>query len=88
MLGTSDGSRTCSVRLQLPCPSWITVARSAAASGGDLLISYDDYCVMKEGDSLTAEGFGLVGYDPASNLLSPPTSVQQRNRLPLPPQQR
>ena len=43
---------------------------------------------MKEGDSLTAEGFGLVGYDPASNLLSPPDRVfGSVAGLPLPPQQ-
>ena len=81
----------------LPCggpgaypASWITgvTADPAAASGGDLVISYDDYCVMKEGDSLTAEGFGLVAYDPASNLLSSPDRVfGSVAGLPLPPQQ-
>jgi len=69
--------------------SWISgVTREpSAASSTDLLISYDDYCVTGNGDS-TAEGFGLVEYDPAGNLLSPPALVfGSLTGLPLAPQQ-
>ena len=64
----------------LPCSgpgaypaSWITGVTRApgAAASSNLLISYDDYCVTDNFGSLTAEGFGLVEYDPAHNLLGP-----------------
>jgi hypothetical protein len=81
----------------LPCTgpgaypaSWISgVTREPpGAFSSDLLISYDDYCVTGNADPLTAEGFGLVTYDPASNLLSPPAQVfGSVTGLQLPPQQ-
>jgi hypothetical protein len=64
----------------LPCTgpgaypaSWITGVTRApgTAASSNLLISYDDYCVTDNAGSLTAEGFGLVEYDPAHNLLGP-----------------
>ena len=85
----------------LPCAgpgtypaSWISgVAREPAApeihtGAANLLISYDNYCVTGNADALTAEGFGLIEYDPASNLLSWPAVVfNSVPGLPLPPQQ-
>ena len=64
----------------LPCSgpgtypaSWITGVTRApgGAASSNLLITYDDYCVTGNAGSLTAEGFGLVEYDPAHNLLGP-----------------
>ena len=54
--------------------SGVTRAPSAAAAG-TLLITYDDYCITGTGETLTAEGFGLAEYNPASNLLGPVTLV-------------
>ncbi len=67
--------------------SWISgITRDPGSS--NLLISYDDYCVTGNADSLTAEGFGLAEYDPARNLLGPPVRVfASVLGLPLPPQQ-
>jgi len=85
----------------LPCAgpgaypaSWISgVAREPAApeihaGASSLLISYDNYCVTGNANALTAEGFGLIEYDPARNLLSLLAVVF--NTVPglqLPPQQ-
>jgi hypothetical protein len=41
---------------------------------GDLLISFDDYCVSG-GDEFTAENSGLVEYAPADNVLGRPAVV-------------
>ena len=85
----------------LPCAgpgaypaSWISgVAREPSApeihtGASNLLISYDNYCVTGNADALTAEGFGLIEYDPARNLLSWPAVVfNSIPGLPLPPQQ-
>jgi hypothetical protein len=85
----------------LPCAgpgaypaSWISgVAREPAAPGihaaaSRLLISYDNYCVAGHADALSAEGFGLAEYDPASNLLGAPAVVfGSASGLPLPPLQ-
>jgi hypothetical protein len=80
----------------LPCAgpgaypaSWISgVTRESPAAASGLLISYDDYCVTGNADQLTAESFGLVTYDPAGNLLSPPARVfGSVTGLQLPPQQ-
>jgi hypothetical protein len=70
--------------------SWISgvtrIPLSAAAA--NLLISYDDYCVTGNAGSLTPEGFGLVEYDPASNLLGPsPRVFGSVAGTQLPPQQ-
>ena len=79
----------------LPCTgpgaypaSWITgVTRAPGpAASSNLLISYDDYCVTDNVGSLTAEGFGLVEYDPAHNLLGP-TGRVFGSVVGLPPQQ-
>lgn len=79
----------------LPCTgpgaypaSWITgVTRAPGpAASSNLLISYDDYCVTDNAGSLTAEGFGLVEYDPAHNLLGP-TGRVFASLAGLPPQQ-
>jgi hypothetical protein len=64
--------------------AWITgVAREPADAGAGsrdrLLISYNDYCVTGDTGSLgtdvpghlTAEGSGLIEYDPATNRLGP-----------------
>ena len=68
----------------LPCAgpraypaAWISgVTRvPSGAAAGTLLITYDDYCITGTGEMLTAEGFGLAGYDPVSNLLGPVTLV-------------
>jgi hypothetical protein len=69
--------------------SWISgVTRDPAAGSENLLISYDDYCVTGNANSLTPEGFGLVEYDPARNLLGPPVRVfASVLGLALPPQQ-
>jgi hypothetical protein len=68
--------------------SWISgVARQPSAASSDLLISYDNYCVAATGEVISAEGFGLVDYDPASNLLGPTVGVFSAAGLPLPPQQ-
>ena len=81
----------------LPCAgpgaypaSWISgVAREPRAdAAANLLISYDNYCVTGNADELTAEGFGLIEYDPAGNLLSSPAVVfGSGTGLQLPPQQ-
>ncbi len=80
----------------LPCTgsgaypaSWISgVAGDPSAASSNLLISYDNYCVSGDADTLTAESFGLVEYNPARNLLSPPTGVfNSAGGLSLPPQQ-
>lgn len=79
----------------LPCAgpgaypaAWISgVTRTPpAAAAGRLLITYDDYCITGTGQTLTAEGFGLAEYDPASNLLGPVTLVFG-NGYGLPPAQ-
>jgi hypothetical protein len=79
----------------LPCTgpgaypaSWITgVTRAPGpAASSNLLISYDDYCVTGNAGSLTAEGFGLVEYDPVHNLLGP-TGRVFASLAGLPPQQ-
>jgi hypothetical protein len=80
----------------LPCagPSsypaaWISgVAGAPPAAAGHLLIAYDDYCVTGSADAPTAEGFGLVEYDPARNLLGPVAPVFRSGfGLTLPQQQ-
>jgi hypothetical protein len=53
---------------------WVTGAVREPGSSGRVLISYADYCVSG-GDTFTPEGFGLLGYDPAGNVLGPPTPV-------------
>jgi hypothetical protein len=68
--------------------AWITgVAREPADAGPGsrdrLLISYNDYCVTGDTGSLgtdvpgslTAEGSGLIEYDPATNQLGAPSQV-------------
>ena len=69
--------------------AWITgvaaepAPGSARAGRGRLLISYNDYCVTGDTGSLgtdvpgslTAEGSGLVEYDPATNRLGTPQQV-------------
>jgi hypothetical protein len=82
----------------LPCSgpgaypaSWISgVTREPrGAASARLLISYDDYCVTgNDDDAPTAEGFGLVEYDPQGNVLEQPALVfGSAPGLPLPPQQ-
>jgi hypothetical protein len=85
------GTTSCSGSGAYPA-AWITgVAREPAgrATGagagrhGQLLISYNDYCVTGDSGSLgtdvpgslTPEGSGLVEYDPASNQLGSPEQV-------------
>jgi hypothetical protein len=83
------GTASCSGSGAYPA-AWITgVAREPASTGrapggrGQLLISYNDYCVTGDSGSLgtdvpgslTPEGSGLVDYDPATNQLGPPQQV-------------
>ncbi|MGH3172678.1 MAG: hypothetical protein ACRDPF_02260, partial [Streptosporangiaceae bacterium] len=79
----------------LPCagPSaypaaWISgvIRTPSAANARTLLITYDNYCITGTEEKLTAEGFGLAEYDPASNLLGPATLVFSSG-LGLPPAQ-
>ena len=79
----------------LPCTgpgaypaAWISgVTRTpSAAPARTLLITYNDYCITGTEQELTAEGFGLAEYDPASNVLGPATLVFS-NGLGLPPAQ-
>jgi hypothetical protein len=53
---------------------WVTGAAREPGSSGQVLISYADYCVSGP-DVFTPEGFGLVGYDPAGNVLGAPGEV-------------
>ena len=81
----------------LPCSgpgsypaAWISGVTAAppAATSGNLLIAYDDYCVTGAGAAPAAEGFGLAEYYPARNLLGPVTRVFSGSALGLPlPQQ-
>jgi hypothetical protein len=81
------GTASCSGSGAYPA-AWITgVARepagASAGSRGQLLISYNDYCVTGDSGSLgtdvpgslTPEGSGLVEYDPATNQLGSPEQV-------------
>ena len=65
----------------LPCSGphiyparWVTGAAREPGSSGRVLISYADYCVSGP-DVFTPEGFGLLGYDPAGNVLGAPSQV-------------
>lgn len=49
--------------------SWITGVTRDAARSSDVLVSFNDYCVMGDLDYL-AEGFGLAQYDPATNTMT------------------
>jgi hypothetical protein len=56
---------------------WVSGAADDPASSGQagqVLISYIDYCVSAA-SVFTPEGFGLVGYDPAVNVLGSPAQV-------------
>jgi hypothetical protein len=53
---------------------WVTGVAREPGPSGQVLISYADYCVSGP-DVFTAEGFGLVGYDPAGNVLGAPAEV-------------
>jgi hypothetical protein len=66
----------------LPCagPSaypaaWISGVTRTPPTASTLLITYDDYCITGAEETMTAEGFGLAEYDPASNRLGPVTLV-------------
>jgi hypothetical protein len=65
----------------LPCAGphayparWVTGAAREPGSAGRVLISYADYCVAGP-DVFIPEGFGLIGYDPAGNVLGAPAEV-------------
>lgn len=84
-----DGALPCAGPGAYPA-AWISGVTRAppAAISGNLLITYNDYCVTGSGNAPTAEGFGLAEYDPAGNLLSPTTLVfSSVSGLPLPQQQ-
>jgi hypothetical protein len=54
--------------------SWISgVAR--VPSSPDLLISFNDYCVLTQPSDFEPEGFGLAEYDPATRTLSSNVTV-------------
>jgi hypothetical protein len=54
--------------------SWITGVTRDAARPSDVLISFNDYCVMGDLNYL-AEGFGLAEYNPATNTLDSDATV-------------
>jgi hypothetical protein len=54
--------------------SWITGVTRDSASSSDVLVSFNDYCVMGTLNFL-AEGFGLAEYDPATNTLDSQVTV-------------
>jgi hypothetical protein len=65
----------------LPCAGpqayparWVTGAAREPGPSGHVLISYGDYCVSGP-DVFTPEGFGVISYDPAGNVLGPATEV-------------
>jgi hypothetical protein len=66
----------------LPCDSandayavsWISGVTQDPAKRSDVLISFNDYCVLGSLDYL-AEGSGLAQYDPASNTLTSEVTV-------------
>jgi len=64
----------CSAGSRIYPARWVTGAAREPGSSGHVLISYTDYCVSG-GDTFTAEGFGLLDYDPAANALGPPAPV-------------
>jgi hypothetical protein len=77
----------------LPCAgagtypaAWISGVIRTPPAARTLLITFDEYCIAGTEEKLTAEGFGLAEYDPASNLLGPVTIVFSSG-LGLPPAQ-
>jgi hypothetical protein len=54
--------------------SWISGAARDPANPSDVLVSFNDYCVMGNLDYL-AEGYGLAEYDPATNTLDSEATV-------------
>jgi hypothetical protein len=65
----------------LPCTGprtyparWFTGAAREPGSSGHVLISYVDYCVSGN-DTFTPEAFGLLDYDPATDVLGPAAPV-------------
>jgi hypothetical protein len=72
-LVTSDG-QPCDSADGAYAASWITGVTRDTASPSDVLVSFNDYCVMGNLDYL-AEGSGLAEYDPATNTLDSQVTV-------------
>jgi hypothetical protein len=56
--------------------SWITGVTQDPYDSSDVLISFNNYCVLGNLDYL-AEGFGLAEYDPATNTLDSQVTVEE-----------
>jgi hypothetical protein len=54
--------------------SWISGVTRDTANPSDVLVSFNNYCVMGNLDYL-AEGYGLAEYDPATNTLDSEATV-------------
>jgi hypothetical protein len=72
-LVTSTGQSCDSANGAYPA-SWITGVTRDATRSSDVLVSFNDYCVMGNLNYL-AEGFGLAEYDPATNTLDSQVTV-------------
>jgi hypothetical protein len=66
-LTTADGL-ACDLAHKAYPASWLTGVTSDPADDGEVLISFNNYCVPIGGGSPLAEGFGLAEYDPAANV--------------------
>ncbi len=61
------GGLACDLAHKAYPASWLTGVTSDPAEDGEVLISFNNYCVPIGGGSPLAEGFGLAEYDPATN---------------------
>jgi hypothetical protein len=52
--------------------AWVS-GLTPATGTAELLVTFDDYCVTADDDQ--PEGFSIAEYNPAGNILSPPTAV-------------
>ncbi|HYK31738.1 MAG TPA: hypothetical protein VEV63_07235 [Streptosporangiaceae bacterium] len=85
-LKTADGL-DCDLANKAYSASWPTGVTADPARGADILITFNNYCVMATGD-LLPEGFGLAEYDPAANTFRAVATVfTAAGRGPLGPQE-
>jgi hypothetical protein len=71
----TPGGRVCDLASNAYPASWPTGVTADAARDSDVLITFNDYCVMIGSGSLLPEGFGLAEYDPATNTLGAVSTV-------------